>query len=348
MKKIEFFVGSYAEKDKEGITNYSIDESTLQYCKLASLMDIEAPSYIAVDHENNRLYSVMEVSEYNNEYGGAVISCTYDKQDGIRRKVGRNVKGALPCYILYDEDHRYIFTANYSSGSLCMYKLDKERNATQFCCLVQHEGIGPNKQRQEGPHVHFCCLTEDKSGLWVVDLGIDTIKYYKIDLLTDHLIPAAEKDIHLPKGVGPRHFVLGKHNKNVIYVACELSSEVYVIDINHDQIINRYSTLPRNNKVPSTCSAIRIAEDGRFIYVSNRGHNSIAVFKVNEDSSLDLVQIESSGGENPRDFNLYRSLLFVANLDTNTISIFKVNSETGRIKPTRIAIPCYKPSCIVF
>ena len=186
----------------------------------------------------------------------------------------------------------------------------------------------------------------DKKGIWSVDLGIDAVKYYEIDLQHDKIIPHTEKDVHLPKGEGPRHFVLGKNNSNLMYIVCELSSKIYVVNNVDNSIVQKISTLP-DEVTNSTCAAIKMSENGKYLYVSNRGHDSIAVFEIKEDGLLSLIQIEKTVGKNPRDFSIYKKMLLIANQDTNSVNIFHVDENTGFIKNSGTYIECKSPVCIV-
>lgn len=344
MSKLNFYTGSYAKKGEESIIQFAIDKESLSYEKVKSITDAEEPSYVCLNEDKTKLYAAMELFQFNGEDGGAVA--TYDVfEDKMVKTTAVNSKGTLPCHIWFDGQRNCVYASNYWSGSISMYGLDENKNAVELKGMSQHSGTGPNVERQEGPHVHFSGPSQDGAGLWVVDLGIDRVKYYELKDQT--LVSVEEKDLHLPAGAGPRHFVTSKLHNGLLYVVCELNSEIAVINTNDQTIVQRISTLP-SSTIESACAAIRISKNGKYIYASNRGHDSIAVFEVLEDGTLKCIQTIGTDGKNPRDFNLTDGLLLVANQDSNCISVFRYEEETGLLTSTKKTIPCCKPSCIAF
>ncbi len=347
MSKIICYVGSYSKPEEVGIHSYEIDTESLEYKEMYQANGIADPSYLCVDQKRGKLYSVMESFETDGEAGGALVSFSIEEA-GLVKETQINIKGTLPCHIIQHKETGCLFTANYWSGNATMCSLNENKNATVLSDMVQHHGTGPNAERQEGPHAHFCGFSRDEDMLWVVDLGLDTVKCYDLDMENKLMIEKPEQDVALPKGVGPRHFVWNKDIDGLMYVVCELSSEVFVVDTKkQNKIIQSISTLPEG-VTESACAAIRLSEDGKFLYVSNRGHDSIVVYRVKEDGSLDIVEITSVIGKTPRDFNLIEDLLLVANQDSDEIQILKVDRESGKLKDTGKAILCKKPSCIAF
>lgn len=344
MNKIDFYIGSYAKPGEESIIKYSLDMKDFTYDKLCSVVEIQEPSYICLNKDKTKLYSVMELFEFNGEVGGAVVS--YDlSENKIIKTVSVNSEGTLPCHIWFDEKRNYVYTSNYWNGSISMFKVNEKKDAVECRAMRQHSGTGPNKERQEGPHVHFSGPSQDGTGIWVVDLGMDCVKFYEIN--EGKLISNQKKDIYLSPGIGPRHFVMSKIHEEIMYVVCELGSEIDVVDTAKGEILQRISTLP-SCEIESACAAIRMSENGRYVYASNRGHDSIAVFEVLADGKLGCIQIIGTDGKNPRDFNLSDGFLLVANQDSNCISIFQYEEENGRITSTGKIISCVKPSCIAF
>jgi 6-phosphogluconolactonase len=290
----------------------------------------------------------MEDMEYQGKPGGglAVLSCGNDSLEKIN---SLGTKGKLPCHILLDEKHHYAFVSNYMSGSLAMFSLREDGRLDRLCDLKQHEGKGTHPTRQEGPHVHFAGLDPHSEGLWCVDLGQDKVIYYQIDTQTESLRHCPQKDLAFPGGCGPRHFVIPKAAPDRMYVVCELSSEVFVIDLKGEkpEILQRISTLEETNP-GSTCAAIKCSEDGRFLYASNRGDDSIAVYEVEEHTGLlHRIQIQKTGGKSPRDFLILEDLLLAANQDSDTITCFFRDENTGKLSPEGESIRCHAPVCLI-
>lgn len=343
--KVNLFIGSYNELDNESISCYIVDRISLNIQKIASVRGVINPSYLTITSDRKKLYSVLETMEFDNGAGGAVASYTIDENRIIKDSI-LGTEGTLPCHILLDERQDYIYTANYWDGSLSMFKLGLEGNIERMCDFKKHTGIGPNKERQEGPHAHYIGFDENKKGIWCVDLGIDTLVYYTIDKVNNKLVNEAEKNIELPKGSGPRHFVLGSEEFKLMYIVCELTSEVIVVDYDNNSIVQRISTIEKDVK-NSSCSAIKITKEKNYLYVANRGDNSIAVFQVEEDGFLERIQLIKSGGKNPRDFEIDDDLMFIANQDSNNVKIYKIDKATGKLKSTEKSIEMKSAACVL-
>lgn len=342
------YVGTYSRPQEVGIYKYQMNPEQTEIWTEGKGAVVLNPSYLTVTPQSGRLYAVIETMTYEGQSGGAVAA--FDLEGGELRLLGiRHTCGTLPCHLLVDEKRGYVYTANYMSGSVSMFRLESDGSIGEMCDFKQHEGRGQDDFRQEGPHVHFVGLAGDDKGIWCVDLGLDRIKYYEVDEVHSRLIAREELDLVLPAGSGPRHFVRDHIRSDIMYVVCELTSEVIMIscDKKGGRIVQRISTLPREAPA-STCAAVHISEDGRFLYVSNRGHDSIAVFKLDMISrELELVEIVKTSGRNPRDFTLWNSSIFIANQSSNGIMIFNVDLESGRISDSGHKIQCPEPVCVV-
>lgn len=345
------YAGSYADAEAPGIHAFRIlqdaEDTAIRIEEIFGVAGVSNPSYLAVSGDGAFVYAVQEDMLYDGNEGGGVAA--FKRQGNSLTLLNTmGTRGTLPCHLLLDEKRRYLYAANYMSGSVSMFRIGEDGSIKDMCDFKQHSGHGPNPERQEGPHVHFIGNSSDEKGIWCVDLGLDTIRYYGIDEENAKLIPNEERDIHLPAGTGPRHFVSDRNTKEFLYVVCELSSEVYVVDCSGEkpQIVQRISTL-NGCKAESTCAAIHLSEDGKFLYASNRGDDSIAVFAVEEDHRLKLVEITKTEGRNPRDFWIGDGILLAANQDSDSITAFRADRSTGRITYTGQKIPCGKPVCLV-
>lgn len=354
MNKNKVFIGTYTSGYSKGIYSYEMDYESGVLCPINTPSEVENPSYLAFSKDKNYLYAVVENSEYKGEYGGAVAA--FSIASGTRELKFINyqsTKGKHPCHLCVDSDNKYLFAANYSEGSFSVFPISEDGGLKPCLHSIKHQGSGPNKQRQESPHVHFVTLTPEENRLCVIDLGIDSIVVYDFDRYTGTVCYNKELTVSLKPGSGPRHLVFHP-NGRFVYVVTELSCEVTVFKYSKEgfEALQYVSTLPQgyidNN---NTCAAIQLSPDGKFLYASNRGHDSIAVFKIDHNSGkLELVEITSTVGMNPRDFAIDPTghYLYAANQDSDNITTFIINNETGKISSTGNSIEVSKPVCIKF
>ena len=223
-----------------------------------------------------------------------------------------------------------------------MYHIE-DKGKLQMCDLIKHRGWGPNKERQEASHVHFCGFIDGK--VCAADLGIDTIKCYDIDSNFNKLVHA--QDIEIYKGTGVRHFTVSNRNKDLIFAVCELSSEVVVIKKSgaNFKIIQRISTLPEGI-TESYPAAIKQSLNGKYIFASNRGHDSIALYELIGEK-LNLVTMIESKGKNPRDFLVLKDHVIIANQGSDNIAVFTFDENTGALDFTGENVECKKPVCVI-
>lgn len=328
---IKFFVGTYETKPNKSLFCFELNEDTFEVNEIFSLDGFMSASYLCLDEINNKLF----VAE---EFAQTISSVSLEDFS----KTSLNINEEFPCHIFHSRENNKILISNYGSGSLSVIKLDDCSNLEKLEQTFMHRGKSVNKNRQESAHIHFSG-GKDKE-IWVVDLGIDKVKNYNFH--QNKLASNLEKDISVPAGTGPRHFVFGKNriNTNYMYLVGELSNEVLVIDTENKKIVQVISTL-KNNAVSNTCAAIKMSEKGDFIYVSNRGEDTIAVFKVKNDGKLELIQSQLTYGENPRDFSIFDNILLVANQSSNNITIFKI--KEGKLEYTGKSKKCSNPVCII-
>lgn len=344
----KIYVGTYANENEAGIFLYGLAGAQRKLKLKFKQPGISNPSYLALSSEGEFLYAVMENMEYHGEAGGGIfaLKCSENSLELVN---SRGTRGTLPCHVLLDEEHKVVYAANYMSGSLSMFPLAADGSLENMSDFRQHKGNGPNGLRQEGPHVHFSGLSPEKDGIWSVDLGIDRIIFYEADFQNMSLHHRPERDIVFPGGTGPRHFVFSPGNSHKMYVVCELTSEVFVVDLSggESRMLQRISTLKEGDP-QNTCAAIKCSEDGRFLYVSNRGDDSIAAYEIERETGLlRLVQIQKTGGRTPRDILVLEDMVLAANQDSNTITCFLRDEKTGLMTPEQEKIICHSPVCLI-
>ena len=353
MMKQNYFVyaGCYGPAEEAGIHGYRLtrrEGREPQLTEVFAAAGVSNPSYLAVSADGKFLYSVMEDMAYEGREGGGVAAFRID-EGSLTLLNTQGTAGTLPCHLLPDEKRGFLYATNYLSGSVSMFRLNADGSVGELCDLKQHYGHGPNEERQEGPHVHYVGYSADGTGLWCVDLGIDRIRYYRIDEENGKLVPDEKHDMVFPEGTGPRHFVLNRERRELMYVVSELSSEIFVMECGTEEnrILQRVSTLPESME-NNTCAAVHLSEDGRYLCASNRGHDNIAVYAVDAGTGLlTLAGRTGTKGKTPRDFCLCGDILLSANQDSHTITMFQFDEENGAITDVNREISCGSPVCLV-
>ncbi len=335
--RYEFWVGSYGIKEEETIARFSLDTETGQMVKAYSYRGAENPSWIGLNKARTVLYSVEELSPR-----GRIRAFGIGEQ-GLSPRACLSTGGADPCHICLDEGEQHLLTANYTSGSLAAFGLNGEGIPVRETDFIQHSGSGRNPARQEGPHVHFACVRGEQA--FVADLGTDLVHIYGLDRKTGRLEDTG-KPLRLPAGAGPRHLAFHPGIPGLIYVACELDSSVALFREKEGEYVleGMVSALPESFHGENTAAAIRIHGDR--LFVSNRGHDSIAVFSMQEDGGLCLCQTVPTGGKVPRDFAIMGEYVAIANQGSDEITALRMNPETGKLEPTDIRTPMHRPTCI--
>jgi 6-phosphogluconolactonase len=349
------FVGTYTTgTTSKGIYIYrfNINDGDLSYVSTAE--NAIDPSFLVADRSGRYLYVVNETVEYEGKKSGAVSSFAIDQQKGTLNLLNKTASlGGVPCDITVTNDGRDVIVANYVGGNLAVFPVDQNGKLGRNSDLVQHTGTGPNKDRQEAAHAHSIAL--DKNNIFAAscDLGSDKIYIYKLDNKTGHLTPnPAQEFFQSRPGAGPRHLVF--HQKHdLAFVINEL--DCTVTSLRFDPVrgtlteIQTLSTLPKDWTGVNTCAEIQISPDGQFLYGSNRGHDSIVSYMIDElTGKLSLIGHTSSGGQVPRNFIIDPSgkYLLAANQKSNNIVVFAVDRRTGKIEPTGSAVDVPAPVCL--
>lgn len=333
----EFFSGSYGKVGEEGIVRFRMDTEKETIEKVYSYDGILNPSYLAFNPKKTILYTVQE------EVPTGKIHALGLSEGGLTHLRELSTEGADPCHVSMDGQGRLMFADNYTSGSLAVFRMGEDELPEEMCDFIQHEGCGINPVRQEGPHVHY---TKEHNGqAFVDDLGLDQVFIYDIDFETGKFHDSGKR-LSFPAGAGPRHIEFHRKNPDIIYVICELANTVEVFRKQGEEYVSvqTLSTLPEGYEGETTAAAIKM-QDG-LLFASNRGHDSIAVYHVEDDGLLTLTDIVKTGGRTPRDFTLFGDYCVIANQDSDSITVLKVDWEKGTMEPTKMAAETVKPSCI--
>lgn len=315
------YFGTYTRRRSEGIYTADFDNKNGQFSSLRLLAKEPSPTYLALS-ETNHLYSVGA----ENELGGIAA---YTLNGNLINHVVQ--EGAPLCYVSVDEERGLVYGANYHKGQVLVYKV-LENGSLELADSDTHQGYGPH-ENQTSPHVHYADLTPDKY-LVTCDLGTDQVVTYSVSD-AGKLTPL--DTYQATPGAGPRHMVFHPTAK-MAYLICELNStiEVLIYDgLGQFELMQTISTLPEDFTDFNGTAAIRISADGKFVYASNRGHDSIAIYKTLRDASLELVESVPSKGQTPRDFILTKDqqYIIVPHQDSDNVTVFARDSQTGKLTP---------------
>ncbi len=340
-EKTFFYVGTYTDGASEGIYRYSLGaDGKLAKDKLVA--KTESPSFLTFSEDKKYLLAVNELTE-------GTVSSFKISQDSLQFLNKKPSGGMHPCFVVSNEEG-FVLTANYSSGNVGLLKLKEDGNLTDLLDTHQHKGKGAH-DRQDGPHAHSVWLEPTQNDVIEVDLGTNELWFSEIDAASKKIKPKSIPNLAFEDGTGPRHMAFNPNGKWT-YVYGELNNTITVLSIGEKgnyKVENTYSTLPEDFEGENTGADIHISSDGKFLYASNRGHNSIVIYKVNEDGSLNTIGYESVRGDGPRNFSLSPdgSYLLVANQYTDNIISFKRDTNTGLLTfVDEIEAP--SPVCILF
>lgn len=335
------YVGAYTRSEPhvhgaaKGIYTYRIDGETGGLSYIETTPGLENPTFLTVDSSQRRLYSVSEVGEYQGRPGGSVAAYAIGDDGSLTLLNQQPSHGVAPCYVSVDADKRFVLLTNYGSGVVSMFPLSEDGSLEPASCVIQLEGSGVNPKRQEGPHAHSITIAPDGRFAIVADLGTDRVMIYAIDAGNMQLEPAAQPWIDVEPGSGPRHFAFHP-DRDHAYLIQEMGSMITVLDYDEAtgglSIVQTISTLPDDFEGESTCADIHIHPSGRYLYGSNRGHDSIAIFEIDAETGLlTALGHEFTRGKTPRNFVLDAAgrNLYAANQDTHTIETFAIDPATG-------------------
>ncbi len=351
-EKIPVWIGMSAPRfgEPEGIYRTMLNTETGALEKPELAAEIEAPQFLAMGPDDKRLYAVCRLPD--GEGGVAVFEVGEDGKS-LRLLNTQPTGDGESCHLAIDSSGRCLFTAQYGTGSVCAFPLKEDGTIGTRTAHVRHTGSGPNRQRQEGPHPHYVTPDPTNTFLMVPDLGADQVVIYKTDLASGRIEPHGAG--RSPPGAGPRHMKFHPDGK-FAYVLNELDLSVtaYKYDDKAGTLteIQTISTLPTElREVPSSGSEIRMHPSGKFLYTANRGHDSLAAFKVDPESGkLAFIELESIRGCHPRNFNVdpTGNFAIVAGRDTNTLSAFGINADTGGLVYAGSVVNSPSPICVEF
>lgn len=337
-----FYVGG------AGISVYRLDLATGKLAHRSTVSDVKNPSFQAVHPSNRFLYSVAEVND-----GGAIHAFEIDPATGALGSLNhQSCMGAGPCHVSVDATGRVVLAANYSSGGVAALPIRDDGSLGEATSAIQHEGSSVHPGRQQGPHAHSITIDPGNRFAVSADLGIDKVLVYRLDAEKQTITPNDPPWVDVQAGAGPRHFAFHPIRKHA-YLINELDNTAVAYAYDEDrgvlETVQVISTLPGDFTDTSYCADIHVSPDGRFVYGSNRGHDSIVIFEVDPDTGrLSVVDYESTRGEFPRNFALDPTgrFLFAANQNTDNIVTYRIDAQSGRLTATGQQVETPQPVCI--
>jgi len=346
-RELTLYIGTYTSGKSEGIYVYRLDQLTGELQR-AGAVKSENPSFLAIDPGKRFLYAVNETPN------GSVSSFQIDRKTGELSFLNQQSSaGADPCHVTVDSQSKSVLVANYTSGSVAALPVQRGGSLGAPVDVEQHEGSGPREQ-QKGPHAHCIKLDRANRFAFAADLGNDQVMIYRFNPATGKLEPATQAAATVHPGAGPRHLTFHPDGK-FLYVINELDSSLTTFKYDAARgtltAFETVSTLPREFTGQSFCADVHVSKSGRFLYGSNRGHNSIVVFEIGaRDGRLKLIEHVSTAGKWPRNFVIDPSgqFLLVANQHTDNVVVFRIDAQSGRLTPTGQSVEIPTPVCLQF
>jgi 6-phosphogluconolactonase len=351
------YVGTYTTKTQsKGIYAFHFDATTGQLAEIGLAAETTDPSFVAVHPSGKFLYAVNEALITDDRKHGGVSAFSIDSQSGKLTFLNQvSSLGVDPCFITFDRTAKFVLVANYTSGSVAVFPLLEDGRIGKATAFVVDSGTpGPNKARQEGPHAHNIYVPKDNRFVFVVDLGLDEVLAYKFDVGNGTLTPNNSAYVKINAGSGPRHIAFTADEK-FAYVISELASTV--TSLRFDAKKGRFKEFQSNSTLPpdfhgqNDAAEIAIHPTGKFLYASNRGNNSIAIFGIDpKKGTLTPLGGMPSGGKTPRHFAIDPSgnYLLAENEDSSDISVFRMDPATGALSTSAETVKTPSPVCLVF
>ncbi|MBU4366673.1 MAG: lactonase family protein [Verrucomicrobia bacterium] len=342
------------KEEHPGIFIFRFDPCTGRLTATGNIQNVANPSFLCTSKCRNFLYAVNELAEFNGQAGGGVTAFAINRQTGeLTALNSQSTAGAHPCYVSIDQTGQWLAVSNYTGGSLALFPLQNYGHIGPLCAFEQHKGHGIAPQ-QKTAHVHSAIMEPSNRYLLVADLGLDKIAIYTLDHKSGTLKPHEPLGVSLKPGAGPRHMVFHP-NGRFFYVVNELDSTVTVFAcIGKEgalEQIQMLPTLPAGFAGFNACADIHVAASGKFLYASNRGHDSVAIFSIDHHTGmLSSTGHVSTQGRNPRNFAIdpAGNFLLVANQDSHTLVTFKIDPAMGLLSPTTQTIQVPSPVCVLF
>ncbi len=352
-KPIRFGTGEIVDSKGAGIYVYRLHRSSGELTLCHTISGVANPSYLAFGPEQQFLYAVNELKEIDGKPGGSVSAFAVNLQTGTLTFLNTQLThGADPCHVAVNRTGSHLFVANFMSGSVCVLPILEDGRLGEAGDVKQHHGSSINPKRQAGPHAHSVWFDDQNSRAFVPDLGLDEIVAYTFDSQAGKLRVREGSSIKGRPGAGPRHMAFHP-NRRYAYLINELDSSLDVFVYNGAAgsltSIQTIATLPKEFHGDNWCADVHVAPSGQYLYGSNRGHDSIVVYRIDRETGmLACVGHASTQGRTPRSFAIDSTgqFLLAANQDSNSVRSFRIDRHTGELQPTGFGAEIPTPVCV--
>jgi 6-phosphogluconolactonase len=349
------YIGTYTGPKSQGIYVYKLAPATGKLTPLGLAAEANNPSFLAIHPNHRYLYAADELSDYQGKKAGAVSAFSIDRKTGKLRPLNAvSSGGPAPCHVSVDQTGKYVFVANYEVGSVAAFPILADGRLGNASASLPHTGHSVDPKRQEGPHAHSIYPSPDNRFVVSADLGTDQIYVYRFDSIKGTLTPNDPPSVAVPPGTGPRHFAFSP-NAKFAYAIEEMGSSLTAFSYDAARGVlhplETISTVPKDYKGYNDCAELMMHPSGKFLYGSNRGHDSITVFSIDPVKGTPTpIQYVPTGGKEPRGFGIdpTGSYLIAGNQNTNTLVVFRIDAKTGRLTPTGQKEQIQAPVCVVF
>jgi len=349
------YVGTYTGAKSKGIYAYRFDSATGALSPLGLAAETSHPTFLAIAPNRRFLYAANEISDFGGKSSGAVSAFAITPQTGQLTLLNQASSGGPgPCHLVVDKTGKNVLVANYAGGSIEVLPIQPDGRLGAATAFVQHQGASVNPQRQAGPHAHSINLDAANRFAFVADLGLDKVLIYRFGAAQGTLTPNDPPAAALKPGAGPRHFAFHPSGR-FAYVINELQSTVTAFNYDAQRgalsELQTVSTLPEGFAGNNSTAEVQVHRSGKFLYGSNRGHDSIAVFAIDPGKgTLSLAEHQPTRGKTPRNFGLdpTGARLLAANQGSDTVVVFGIDQATGRLHPTGQVVEVGAPVCIKF
>jgi 6-phosphogluconolactonase len=351
------YIGTYTgpKTNSQGIYAFRMTNGSPALAPLGLVAETSSPSFLEIDAERGLLFAANEVDDFEGKPTGSVSAFSIDRKTGKLTLINRQPsQGKAPCHLALDKSRRQLVVANYTSGTVTVLPVAADGRLGAPASVVQHTGSSVNPQRQAGPHAH--CTTFDPAYrlLFACDLGLDKVMAYRLDPSRGTLTAHSPAFAQVAPGSGPRHMAF-RPDGRFAYVLNEMTSTVtaFAYDAAAGALSERQtlSTLPPSFTGSNSGAEIAVHPSGKFVYSSNRGHNSVALFRVDaEKGTLTFVEAQDTGGRTPRNFAIDPAgrYLFAANQGSDSLLVFAIDQASGQLKASGAPVAVPSPVCVTF
>jgi 6-phosphogluconolactonase len=362
MKETLVYVGTYTTGGRsKGIYLFRLQTTNLDVSQNITLVPLgvaaetQSPSFLEIDLKRRLLFAVNEIDSFEGKPTGAVSAFKMDPASGKLTLLNQQPSmGTGPCHLTLDRSGKHLLVANYGGGSVAVLPVAADGKLGAASETVQHSGKSVNPQRQKGPHAHHVTVDPANRFAFVCDLGLDKVMVYAFDSARGKLKPHNPPSVSCKPGAGPRHMAF-RPDGRFAYVLNELDSTVtaFTYDAKAGVLkeLQTLRTVPEFYDGPNTGAEVDVHPSGKYLYVSNRGHNSVVLFGIDGDKgTLTYIEEQGTGGKQPRHFGIEPSArhLAIANQQSDSVLVCRIDAGNGRLKPSGVFASCPAPVCVKF